>query len=163
MNDTPFFKTERYVPSPPKNANDGRDERPPASRMRRWRSGLPIVIQPTCDTSPPGIGGFIGTARIDEFDDTLHAFDRARAICRQAAAECDKLTLATAIASAKTVAAIDRLSRADRRIAATVDQWDCDPWLLNTPAGIVDLRTGNAYRHRAEDYMTKITAVAPAR
>ena len=36
----------------------------------------------------------------------------------------------SAIASAKTVAAVDRLARADRRLAATVDQWDADPWCI---------------------------------
>ena len=46
------------------------------------------------------------------------------------------------IASAKTVAAVERLAKADRRHAATVDQWDADPWLLNTPDGVVDLQTG---------------------
>ena len=70
--------------------------------------------------------------------------------------------MGTAIASAKTVAAVERLALADRRIAATVDQWDPDPWLLNTPDGVVDLRTGNIRPHRcAEDYMTKITAIGP--
>jgi putative DNA primase/helicase len=53
------------------------------------------------------------------------------------------------------------LAQEDRRIAATVDQWDTDPWLLNTPGGVVDLRTGRVRDHRPEDYMTKITAVAP--
>ena len=33
--------------------------------------------------------------------------------------------------SAKTVAAVEMLARSDRRIAATVDQWDRDPWLFN--------------------------------
>ncbi len=65
------------------------------------------------------------------------------------------------IASAKTVAAVERLAKADRRHAATVDQWDAMPWLLNTPDGVVDLRTGQMHRHRPDDYMTKITAVAP--
>ena len=49
--------------------------------------------------------------------------------------------------------------------AATIDQWDADPWLLNTLDDVVDLRTGCAIRtHRADDYMTKaITfAVGPA-
>jgi len=59
------------------------------------------------------------------------------------------------------VTAVERLSRADRRIAATVDQWDNDPWLLNTPRGVVDLRTGRTRPHRAEEYVTKITAVSP--
>ena len=81
-------------------------------------------------------------------DDTLHVFDLARRICRQASAECDKDKVAAAIASAKTVAAVERLAKADRRHAATVDQWDADPWLLNTPGGVVDLRTGNMRPHR---------------
>ena len=95
------------------------------------------------------------------FDDTIYAFDRARAICREAAAECNDDKLAFAIASAKTDAAIERLARADRRLAATVDQWDADPWLLSTPVGLIDLRTGACRPHRADDYMTKITSVGP--
>jgi hypothetical protein len=66
-------------------------------------------------------------------DDTLLAFDEARKICRVAAAECNKPKLKTILASAKTVAAVERLPRSDRRLAATTDQWDADPWLLNTP------------------------------
>lgn len=94
-------------------------------------------------------------------DDTLHAFDLARAICREAAVACGTRRLGPAIASAKAVAAVERLAKADRRHAATVDQWDADPWLLNTPDGIIDLRTGNRRTHCARDYMTKKTAVAP--
>ena len=94
-------------------------------------------------------------------DDTVWAFDYARAICREAAAQCNKPKLAHTIASAKTVAAIERLARADRRLAASVDQWDADPWALNTPEGLIDLRTGKMRPHRAEDCITQITAVAP--
>jgi putative DNA primase/helicase len=94
------------------------------------------------------------------FDDTLHAYDLARRICREAAAECNN-KLSVAIASAKTVAAVERLARADRRIAATVDQWDVDHWLLNTPDGTIDLRTGRSRPHLADDYMTKIVAARP--
>ena len=67
---------------------------------------------------------------------TLLAFDFAHAICREAAAECTSKS-AVGIASAHTVAAITTLARADRRLAAVVDQWDADPWLLNTPGGTV--------------------------
>jgi putative DNA primase/helicase len=97
------------------------------------------------------------------FDVTLHAYDLARAICREAASECNKSKLSAAIASAKTVAAVERLARADRRIAAIVEQWDMDPWALNTPDGVVDLQTGKMRPHRAEDYITQTTAVAPKR
>jgi putative DNA primase/helicase len=98
-------------------------------------------------------------------DDTLAVFDRARKVCRAASAECveserDKAG-ATRIASKSTVAAVERLAQADLRHAATTQQWDSDPWLLNTPAGIVELRTGNIREHRPEDYMTKITRAEP--
>jgi putative DNA primase/helicase len=55
------------------------------------------------------------------FDDTMKAFDLARAVCRSAAAECASTRLAAAIARAPTVAAVERLAKADRRHAATVD------------------------------------------
>jgi putative DNA primase/helicase len=96
-----------------------------------------------------------------EFDETALAINHARKICRAAGAECNDPKLAKAVASAKTVAAVERLARADRRLAATTDQWDSDPWLLNTPDGVVDLRTGKMRPHQPEDYMTKITAVGP--
>ncbi len=66
-----------------------------------------------------------------EQDLTLDAFDRARAICRAASSEADKDHVKTALASAKTVAAVERLAKADRRIAATVEQWDADPDMIN--------------------------------
>ena len=50
------------------------------------------------------------------------------------------------------MAAVERLARSDRRLAATAEQWDADPWLLNTPKGVVDLRTGSMRAHRAGDY-----------
>jgi putative DNA primase/helicase len=97
------------------------------------------------------------------FDETMQAFNMARAICRVASAEVPTKSkrLAAAIASAKTVAAIISLARVDRRHAATIDQWDTFPWLLNTPGGIVDLLTGAMLPHDPERYMSKITAVAP--
>jgi putative DNA primase/helicase len=95
------------------------------------------------------------------FDDTKLAFDLTRKVCREAAAECNKDKIASNLASAKTVAAVERLALADRRIAATVDQWDADPSQLNTPNGVVDLTTGRARPHIPEDYITKITAVGP--
>ena len=96
-------------------------------------------------------------------DTILRAFDLAHALCRKAAVENNKERGAKDLARAKTVAAVITLARADRRLAATADQWDADPWLLNTPGGVVDLRTGECRPARSEDYMTKITAVAPDR
>ncbi len=63
---------------------------------------------------------------------TRHAFDRARAICRVAAAEAEKLGTKDRLASAKTVAAVERLAKVDRRIAATIEQWETDPDIFNS-------------------------------
>src|ERR1041385_8957979 len=72
------------------------------------------------------------------------------------------MKLAAAVASAKTVAAVANLARADRRLAATVEQWDADPWMLNTPGGLVDLRTGILGPSERTAFASKITAVGPA-
>lgn len=93
-------------------------------------------------------------------DDTHLVFDMVRALCRQAAIGSDKWK-APRIARASTVAAVERLAKADRRHAMSVNRWDADPWLLNTPAGVVDLRTGNLRPAVQEDYCTKITAASP--
>lgn len=94
-------------------------------------------------------------------DATMLAFDRARAVCRDAASEAPGPTLGRVLASANCVAAVERFGRADRALAATVEQWDTDPWLLNTPAGIINLRTGAIGPHRPDAYMTKMAAAAP--
>lgn len=47
-------------------------------------------------------------------------------------------------------------------ITAATDQWDCDPWLLGVPGGVVDLRTGELHDGRREDYIRLRAAVAPA-
>ena len=96
-----------------------------------------------------------------DFDATLHAFDRARAICREVALGCDRPTTVTA---AKTVAAVVQLARADRRLSATVEQWDANPQLFatprdaDTPAATYDLATGCPHDPDPLDYLTKITA-----
>jgi putative DNA primase/helicase len=97
-------------------------------------------------------------------DATMQTYDLARAVCRRASAKIrdPKLArLAANVASAKTVAAVVSLARADRRHAAIVDQWDADAMLLNTPGGIVDLRTGVRMPNERRRYMTKSTAVVP--
>ena len=97
-----------------------------------------------------------------ERDDTLHVFDLAREICQQASENSgDKEGLARKLTSAQTVAAVERLARCDRRHAARVEMWDANPWLLNTPSGTVDLKTGELHGHHRSDYLTKVTAIGP--
>ena len=44
----------------------------------------------------------------------------------------------------------------------TVDDLDADPYLLNTPTGTVDLRTGNMLPHKSSDLITKQTNYSPS-
>jgi putative DNA primase/helicase len=96
-----------------------------------------------------------------EFEKTLKTFDLARAVAREFANAANDPDDGPKIASASKVAAIERLARSDRRHAATVEIWDADPWLLNTPGGVINLRTGGIMQHDPARYMTKITSVAP--
>jgi putative DNA primase/helicase len=66
------------------------------------------------------------------------------------------------IASNRFISGVEAVAQADRRLAATADQWDTDAAVLCTPAGIVDLTSGNFRSAKPEDYCRKITAVAPA-
>lgn len=96
-------------------------------------------------------------------DETHRVWDAIRAICRTASALVHDPKVQRAICSAKTIAAVERIAKSDRVHAATLDMWDSDPWLLNTPGGVVDLRTGAISPHDRSLYMTKITAVSPER
>ena len=67
------------------------------------------------------------------------------------------------IAKMKFAAAIERGAQADQRLAVTQDYWDRDKFLLGTPGGVVDLKTGRMQPARPEDMITKITGTAPKR
>lgn len=96
-------------------------------------------------------------------DATLNVWKWAREVVRSASRELEEAQKSgKAIASAKTAAAVVSLARADKRHAARTDQWDSDLWLLNTPEGVIDLRTGQMGPHDPDLHLSKITAVAPA-
>jgi len=56
---------------------------------------------------------------------------------------------------------VEAFARADPTLAVTADAWDRDPWLLGTPGGTVDLRTGQLSPARQGDLITKQTGTAP--
>lgn len=93
-------------------------------------------------------------------DKTLLSVDLARDLCRRAAYSANERA-AAALGQARTVTAVEKLARSDRRLAADADQWDADPWLLNTPGGVVDLRTGEVEPSNPALHMTKVTGAAP--
>ena len=95
-------------------------------------------------------------------EETNLAFDRARNVCRDASRGCNGRP-PSSILTAKTVAAVERMARADRRHATTIEQWDANDWLLNAIGETIDLRSGNGHVPDPNDYITKIVAcrVAP--
>ena len=89
------------------------------------------------------------------------AFQWARELARTLAAEePDRVRYV----SSKTSFAggVERFARGEREIAVTSDNWDCSPYLLGTPAGTIDLRTGHLGQANPRDGITKSTAVAPS-
>jgi putative DNA primase/helicase len=66
------------------------------------------------------------------------------------------------IATAAYIAGVERLARYDQSIVIVPADLDADPWLLNTQAGIVDLRTGVVAPHDPAALMTRLTSAAPA-
>ena len=96
-------------------------------------------------------------------------FSHARQLCRDRSLDAlsrldgeKAVKVASAVASARTVAAVVSLARADARHATAPEDWDADAWTLNTPAGLVDLRSGRIHPHDRDALCSKITAVAPS-
>ncbi len=88
-------------------------------------------------------------------DSTLETFDLIRQHVRSEVPTEKKFLKAT------SVSAIEKLARAARRYAATVDQWDAQDELLNTPGGPVSLQSGLMQDPDPSLYMSKSTLVAP--
>jgi putative DNA primase/helicase len=86
------------------------------------------------------------------------AFDMARSSVREDAAAFGNGKPPEKIYTAKTFAAVHTLARADRRQAATVEQFDGDPWMLTARSETIDLRTGLGKPPDPADYITKTTA-----
>ena len=92
-------------------------------------------------------------------DQILEVFDLIRNLCRKHFADEDALR--KRFLNAATVSAIERLVRSDIAHRATVDQWDADDWIMNTPTGIVGLKLGNIQPHDPNRHCTKITTAGP--
>lgn len=83
------------------------------------------------------------------------AFHFARTIGRRLAAG-KKSTCKASVAGGA-----ERFARADPEHAVTSGIWDADPWLLGTPAGTLNLRTGRMHQPKPEDFITRLTGCAP--
>jgi putative DNA primase/helicase len=108
----------------------------------------------------PGYGYMVWMAHRWARDSKRRHFDAMRKIARSRAAEADKAGESRRIAAAKTVAAMASLASSDPLLVRGVDELDADPFALNTPGGIVDLRTGEIRSHD-RDLVTRVCAVTP--
>ena len=89
-------------------------------------------------------------------------YSHIQKLCREQIALKQDHTNITRVRSAKTRNGVAELAKHDPRIAMLDDVFKSDPNLLNTPDGIVDLRTGTVRKNRPEDYCTQITSVSPS-
>ena len=95
-------------------------------------------------------------------EETKLAYRWAHQKAKTLAAGTDNAKAIICAGKAAFAAGVERLAQSDRAFAVTSEIWDADPWLLGTPGGTVDLRTGKIRAAAREDYITKTAAVAPA-
>lgn len=112
----------------------------------------------------PGATRFHWTGKVWRPDHKKRVVEVARRVCRRIARTltAEKTAgLKRTITSKERVAAAVSFACSDERHARVYEEFDADLWALNTPAGIVDLRTGQMQAHDRAAMMTKMTAVAP--
>lgn len=69
--------------------------------------------------------------------------------------------MATAVTSARAIQAVLNIARTHPSQSSSPAQFDQESWILNTPGGVVDLRTGDMRPASPRDYCSKVTRVAP--
>jgi putative DNA primase/helicase len=106
---------------------------------------------------------YVWTGKAWRRDETKLAFSWARRICRETGKQAAKMGKPkAAVSKAAFAAAVERFAISDENLAVTSIIWDSDPYLLGTPEGTVDLRTGILRDPDPHDYITKLTASPPA-
>ena len=112
-------------------------------------------------TVTSGGNGLSGRGSAGARDKVLYVCHLSRLLCRAAANHAEKERQRNRLASTSTIQNIVKLARSSPCHATTADEWDRDPWLLNTPDGVVDLKTGRLLEHRRSDMMTRMTTATP--
>jgi putative DNA primase/helicase len=93
----------------------------------------------------------------------LAVFEAARLMNRDTALTIEKeAKLKKQISSRRFTQQVEAFARHDERCLLAMEELDADPWLLGTPEGIIDLRTGRPIDAGLRPYVTMTTAVAPA-
>lgn len=94
-------------------------------------------------------------------DDQEHVRELARGVARRLPDGEEWRAYGRRARSSAGVSGVVRLARSDARVVAPVERLDARPYELNTPAGVVDLRSGRITAPDPEALHTRSTAVAP--
>lgn len=94
-------------------------------------------------------------------DQTKGGFNLIRTTIREISALADDST-ARKLQKAATASGVETFAQASRYFAVNSTLWDPDDFLLGTPGGTVDLKTGELRPANPLDFITKSTTVAPA-
>lgn len=97
-----------------------------------------------------------------ELDKAVEAGDEERQEQAASAVRAAEAFRGYVLGRRKTSRIAATLTEAEPAAEVNVMELDRDEFLLNTPAGAVDLRTGKIRPNAPNDYCTKITAVAPS-
>lgn len=108
----------------------------------------------------PGLGWMADDGVVWSRDDKLLRYDQARTICRDAAFEAEDEE-GRRLTSARTVNAVLSLAMSDRRLVVPAEAWDCNPMILNTPNGIVQMDACTV-QARGTAYVTQAARVTPS-
>lgn len=165
------------------------DIRPPDEPAQQLEIAPPPPTEPDADRPPEFSDDALAVAFVDKHrhdlrycrpwgkwlvwdrsrwrvDHVFAVFHLVRLVCRAKAVEAEfsnhkaASKIAHLVASGKTHAAVERAARSDPAHARDADAFDQSIWLLNTPAGTIDLQTGIARPADPADEITKTTAVA---
>jgi hypothetical protein len=74
--------------------------------------------------------------------------------------EAGKCCFKPQIANLRTARGMETFASSNKAIAVTAEDWDADPWLLGTPMGTVDLRTGNLHTADPQNFLDAVAAVS---
>ena len=102
-------------------------------------------------------------------DDSGMAIDKSRRICKIASSDVMGRTdlgskqnrISNNISSFRMFGAVEKIARTDRRHVVKPTRFDSKLWILNTPGGVVDLKTGQLRPARKDDFCTLSTNATP--
>ena len=101
-------------------------------------------------------------------DESLWVENTIRVVCREGAKEAmvahgleerSRARTANDLRSFRKIRDVERMARSDRTVASSVDQWDKDLDLLNTPTEEIDLCSGRIHPNNPMSFCSKTTAV----